>query len=127
MKSNFPRIKLAKLCSWFGITRQAYYQNGWKGVEISIKEDVLLKEVLEIRKDALPGLAEHPVEGRHRGQVDALVQQDRPRLGRGDVSEPPGMQHVQDGLALGRVQRAGLAPVTVRHRRRPRPDWAGAV
>src|ERR1035441_5273239 len=50
-----------------------------------------------------------------------------PRLGRGDVSEPPGMQHVQDGLALGRVQRAGLAPVTVRHRRRPRPDWAGAV
>src|SRR5664280_2431391 len=51
MKSNFPRIKLAKLCSWFGIIRQAYYQNGRKGVKISIKEDVLLKEVLEIRKD----------------------------------------------------------------------------
>jgi transposase InsO family protein len=51
MKSNFPRIKLAKLCGWFGITRQAYYQNGWKGAETSIKEDILLKEVLEIRKD----------------------------------------------------------------------------
>ena len=51
MKSNFPRIKLAKLCGWFGITRQAYYQNGWKGVETSIEEDILLKEVLEIRKD----------------------------------------------------------------------------
>ena len=51
MKSNFPRIRLAKLCGWFGISRQAYYQNGWKGVETSIEEDILLKEVLEIRKD----------------------------------------------------------------------------
>jgi transposase InsO family protein len=51
MKSNFPRIKLAKLCGWFGITRQAYYQHGWKGSKLSIEEDILLKEVLEIRKD----------------------------------------------------------------------------
>ena len=50
MKINFPHIKLAKLCGWFGITRQAYYQNGWKGAEISIEEDILLKEVLKIRK-----------------------------------------------------------------------------
>ena len=51
MKSIFPRIKLAKLCGWFGITRQAYYQNGWREAETSIEEDILLKEVLEIRKD----------------------------------------------------------------------------
>lgn len=51
MKSNFPHIGLAKLCGWFGVTRQAYYQNGWKGIEISIEEDLILKEVLEIRKD----------------------------------------------------------------------------
>ena len=50
MKINFPHIRLAKLCGWFGITRQAYYQNGWKGAEISIEEDILLKEVLKIRK-----------------------------------------------------------------------------
>jgi putative transposase len=51
MKINFPHIILAKLCGWFGITRQAYYQNGWKGAAISIEEDILLKEVLKIRKN----------------------------------------------------------------------------
>ena len=49
MKSIFPHIGLAKLCGWFGVTRQAYYQNGWKGAEISIEEDIILKEVLKIR------------------------------------------------------------------------------
>lgn len=51
MKINFPHIGLAKLCGWFGVTRQAYYQNGWKGAEISIEEDIILKEVLKIRKN----------------------------------------------------------------------------
>jgi putative transposase len=50
MKSNFPHIGLAKLCGWFGITRQAYYQNVWNGIDISIEEDLLLTEVSEIRK-----------------------------------------------------------------------------
>jgi len=50
MKSNFQHIGLAKLCGWFGVTRQAYYQNSWKGIEISIEEDLLLKEVQSIRK-----------------------------------------------------------------------------
>ena len=31
MKSNYARIGLAKLCGWFGVTRQAYYQNNWEG------------------------------------------------------------------------------------------------
>jgi putative transposase len=51
MKSNFPHIGLARLCGWFGVTRQAYYQNGWKGAEISIEQDIILKEVLKIRKN----------------------------------------------------------------------------
>jgi transposase InsO family protein len=51
MKSNFQHIGLAKLCGWFGVTRQAYYQNSWKGIEISIEEDLLLKEVQAIRKN----------------------------------------------------------------------------
>jgi putative transposase len=51
MKNNFPHIGLAKLCGWFGVTRQAYYQNSWKGAEISIAEDFILKEVLKIRKN----------------------------------------------------------------------------
>lgn len=51
MKTNFHHIGLARLCGWFGITRQAYYQESWKGIEVSIETEVLLKEVLNIRKD----------------------------------------------------------------------------
>lgn len=50
MKSNFSHIGLAKLCGWFGLTRQAYYQNGWQGIDISIEEDILLTEVGKIRE-----------------------------------------------------------------------------
>jgi len=50
MKSIFPHIGLAKLCGWFGITRQAYYQNGWNGIDITIEEYILLREVIRIRE-----------------------------------------------------------------------------
>ena len=51
MKNDFPHIGLASLCGWFGITRQAYYQNGWRGMDIGIEEDIILKEVLAIREN----------------------------------------------------------------------------
>jgi len=50
MKTNFSHIGLAKLCGWFGLTRQAYYQNGWKVIDISIEEEILLSEVSTIRE-----------------------------------------------------------------------------
>lgn len=50
MKTNFSHIGFAKLCGWFGITRQAYYQNSWKAVDVSIEEDLILNEVKKIRK-----------------------------------------------------------------------------
>jgi putative transposase len=51
MKINFSHIGLAKLCGWFGVTRQAYYQNSYKAVDVSIEEDLILKEVHKIRKN----------------------------------------------------------------------------
>ena len=51
MKNNFSHIGLAKLCGWFGVTRQAYYQNSWKAVDVSIEEDLILNEVKRIRKN----------------------------------------------------------------------------
>ena len=51
MKYNFSHIGLAKICGWFGITRQAYYQESWRGMEVSIETEVLLKEVQLIRKE----------------------------------------------------------------------------
>ncbi len=56
MKDNFSRIGLAKLCGWFGITRQAYYQNSWSGIGTSIEEDLVLKEVLRVKNS-------HPAMG----------------------------------------------------------------
>lgn len=50
MKNSFSHIGLAKLCGWFGITRQAYYQNSWKAIDVSIEDELILKEVKSIRK-----------------------------------------------------------------------------
>ena len=44
------------LCRWFGITRQAYYQNSWAGIGISIEEDLVLKEMLRVKNS-------HPAMG----------------------------------------------------------------
>lgn len=51
MKTRFSHIGLAKLCGWFGITRQAYYQNSWRAMDVSIEEDLILNEVQRIRKN----------------------------------------------------------------------------
>ena len=50
MKNNFSHIGLAKLCGWFGITRQAYYQNNWEGISTTLEEDLIIQRVKEIRK-----------------------------------------------------------------------------
>ena len=49
MKNNFQNIGFAKLCSWFGITRQAYYQNSWKAIDTTIEEELILQQVKPIR------------------------------------------------------------------------------
>ena len=51
MKNNFSHIGLARLCGWFGITRQAYYQNNWEGISTTIEEDLIIKEVKNIREN----------------------------------------------------------------------------
>lgn len=51
MKSNFAHIGLARLCGWFGITRQAYYQYDWKSVSTALEEELVLQQVRIIRKN----------------------------------------------------------------------------
>ena len=50
MKKHYSHIGLAKLCGWFGITRQAYYQTIRKAAAVSIEEELVLNEVKRIRK-----------------------------------------------------------------------------
>lgn len=51
MKHKFQHIGLAKICGWFGVTRQAYYQHNWNGISTSIEEELIIQEVLRIRKN----------------------------------------------------------------------------
>ena len=51
MKEYFPRIGVAKLCGWFGVTRQAYYKNSWDSITTTIEEELILQQVKAIRKN----------------------------------------------------------------------------
>lgn len=50
MKTSFSHIGLAKLCGWFGMTRQAYYQNSWKAIDTTLEEELIIQEVKQIRQ-----------------------------------------------------------------------------
>jgi transposase InsO family protein len=50
MKSDFPHIAMAKLCGWFGITRQAYYQQNQDDIQSTIEEELIIQEVRDIRE-----------------------------------------------------------------------------
>jgi len=49
MKNYFSHIGLAKLCGWFGITRQAYYKSRKRATVVIQKERLILGEVIKIR------------------------------------------------------------------------------
>ena len=51
MKQDFPQYGIAVLCGLFGKTRHAYYDALWRKESNSVKEDVILQEVIRIRKD----------------------------------------------------------------------------
>ncbi len=51
MRFDFQGISLADLCSWFGITRQAYYQSKKRILRELIEQEILLSGVTEIRKN----------------------------------------------------------------------------
>lgn len=50
MKINFKSLSLAILCSWFGITRQAFYQHKKRVCKDAVEEDVIVEMVGRIRK-----------------------------------------------------------------------------
>lgn len=50
MKSDFQHIGLARLCGWFGLSRQACYQHNKAEISTSIAEDFIIRQVTQIRK-----------------------------------------------------------------------------
>ena len=51
MKFNFKGISLVDLCSWFGLTRQAYYQSKRRILQTVIEQEILTLEIQSIRKN----------------------------------------------------------------------------
>jgi transposase InsO family protein len=56
MKSIYPSVSLGRLCWLLGLSRQAYYQNGWALSDLSVEQQLIVDQVQEIRKT-------HPVIG----------------------------------------------------------------
>lgn len=55
MKEDYPSLGIATLCRLFGKTRHAYYDTLWRKENNLVKEDIILQEVIRVRKD-LPSL-----------------------------------------------------------------------
>ena len=51
MKERQPKIGLSMLCWLFGVTRQAYYQSFYREEFIGIEHELVVKEVISIRKN----------------------------------------------------------------------------
>ena len=50
MKDSYPSISLVRFCWLLGVTRQALYQHGWRSEEISTEAELIIQQVIEIRK-----------------------------------------------------------------------------
>lgn len=68
---------MGKLCGWFGISRQAYYQNNKEGVEKVLSEELILREVSMIRE-------KHPKMGTRKlhGKLLPMLEAHQIKLGR---------------------------------------------
>ncbi len=51
MKDRYPKVNLVRFCRLLGVTRQAYYQHYWDFANTSIEEELVIQEVLNIRKN----------------------------------------------------------------------------
>ncbi|RZL97214.1 MAG: hypothetical protein EOO88_62810 [Pedobacter sp.] len=54
MKQDYPKNGITLLCRLFGKTRHAYYDALWRRESSLVREDIVLQEVLSIRRN-LPG------------------------------------------------------------------------
>jgi transposase InsO family protein len=51
MKNHYPKIGLGKFCRLLGVTRQAYYQHFWQQEQYVFEDELIVSEVMKIRKN----------------------------------------------------------------------------
>lgn len=99
MKKNFQHIGLAKLCAWFGITRQAYYQSSLKAVGTSIEEELILQQIKQIRRN-------HPRMGTRKlyEKLHPFMQENGIKIGRDALFSLVSANHLQVRRRKRRIQ-----------------------
>lgn len=51
MKNLYPKVSLGRFCRLLGVTRQAYYQHFWYREQLTFEDELIVCEVLKIRKN----------------------------------------------------------------------------
>ena len=51
MKHNYPKVSLGRFCRLLGVTRQSYYQHFWQQEQLIFEDELVISEVLRIRKN----------------------------------------------------------------------------
>jgi transposase InsO family protein len=51
MKQDYPKCGIGLLCRLFGKTRHAYYDSLWRKESGLVKEDIILQEVIDLRRN----------------------------------------------------------------------------
>ncbi len=51
MKHNYPKVSLGRFCRLLGVTRQSYYQHFWQLEQLVFEDELVISEVLKIRKN----------------------------------------------------------------------------
>lgn len=99
MKRDFHHIGLAKLCGWFGITRQAYYQNSWTAIDTTIEEELILEQVQQIR-------SLHPRLGTRKlyEKLQAFMQENAIKMGRDSLFDLLAINHLLIRKRKRRIQ-----------------------
>ncbi len=69
MKYNFKGIRLVDLCSWFGVTRQAFYQNKLRVLQTATEQEILILQIQGIRENH-KHLGGRKLFGKLRGFMD---------------------------------------------------------
>lgn len=112
MKRNFPRIGIARLCGWFGISRQAYYQHTWEVITTTIEEEMILHQVKQIR-------ASHRRMGTRKlyEKLQPFMLEHQIKLGRDGLFDLLSMHHL-----LVRKRRRRVQTTNSYHRLRRYPN-----
>lgn len=89
MKMRQPKIGLSKLCWLFGVTRQAYYQSFYREEFVGIEEELVIKEVISIRKN-------HPRIGTRKLYVmmEQFMMEHQIKMGRDSLFDLLSLHHL---------------------------------